>query len=575
MKEELERSEWGGKWAYREEDRKLLAFHYHEQQGLPVTPMGGSLWFSSGGPRASKYANDLVSMPYFQGSINKLYKGHVYSIQIPVMDPEEIKAREVKYKEKVSQLVKNFSKFYAETIDEWEKGLKYLEDINSKKEALSLKELLDALREADGILRRAWELHMVAVYIVTAGLFPFDGLCKQYGVDVTNVPKLLQGFPTKMTECDGWMYRLSNLALDFGFHDTFAGTENIQALPDELSKTDNGRKWFEEFNKFLAVFGKRQTAPANYDFCYATWLEDPLSALATIKGYILSGKFDFEAQQRKIVEKREDFIKETLGRIKTEEERQKFQEALKAAQDIYPFFEDHPFYVEQRLYAEIRYLLLECGRRFVKYGMIDDPSDVNFLKFEELERQLEELIFSESVASWEGRFYLPPLVRERKQAWKDLHGAKCPRFLGTIPPGVKFEDPLLIKFWGITDEVVHGTIEAPKAKDKIGGYAGAPGVVEGYARVVRSEADYQKVMAGDIMVSPFTTPTWSPLFTKVKAVVTDGGGPLCHAAICAREYGIPAVVGTFSQGLKATETIKTGQKIRVDGTKGLVEILTE
>ena len=82
-------------------------------------------------------------------------------------------------------------------------------------------------------------------------------------------------------------------------------------------------------------------------------------------------------------------------------------------------------------------------------------------------------------------------------------------------------------------------------------------------------------MPGDIMVSPFTTPTWSPLFTKVKAVVVDGGGPLCHAAICAREYGIPAVVGTLSRGLKATEMIKSGQKVRVNGTKGLVEILRE
>ena len=567
----MEKVEWATKWAFREEDEKFFWFFSFEQQSVPYTPMAATLWGSSGGPQGQTWAYESVSMPYSYGMLFKLYKGIGYCGAIPVMDPEEIKKRETKYKEKVPQMVRNFPKFYAETIEEWEKGLKHLADINSRKEALSPKELLDALKEADRFLRRMWELHMLVMHIVLAAYFPFEELCKQYGVDANDVPKLLQGFPNKMTECDGWMWRLSNLALELGLGDTFTRNEKVEALPNEMSKTDNGKKWLEEFNKFLAVFGKRTTAPANYDFCYLTWLEHPSPALNTIKTYVLAGKFDFEAHQRKIVEERERFVKETLAKIKTEEERQRFQGALKAVQNTYPFFEDHPFYCEQGTYAEFRYLLLECGRRLVNYGLIEDQSDVFFLDFEQLVRQFEELIANEAVTRIEGRQYVPPMIRERKQVWKDLHKVVPSRFVGTIPP-IKIEDPLFIKFWGITDDVIHGRVKAPEAKDVIGGYAGAPGVAEGYAKIVFSEEDFDKVMPGDIMVSPFTTPTWSPLFTKVKAVVIDGGGPLCHAAICAREYGIPAVVGTLSQGLKATEVIKTGQKIRVNGTKGLVEI---
>ena len=474
MEEEIKEVDWAGKWAFREGDEKFLWMFTYEQMSLPFTPMAATMWLSSGGPRGLVYAYDLLSFPPIGGCLSKLYRGIHYSTMIPVTDPEEIKERAIKFQEKMPPMIKEYPKFYAETVDEWQKGLKYLADIDSRKETLSLKELLDALKEADGIYKRSFELHMVAMSIVLFAQFPFEGLCQQYGIDVNDVPKLLQGFPTNMTKCDGWMWRLANLAQELGLSDIFTRTEKVETLPDELSKTDHGRKWLKEFNKFLAVFGKRTTTPTNYEFYYPTWSEEPAPALSTIKSYILTGKFDFEAQQRKIVGERESFIKETLAKIKTEEERQGFREALKTAQDTFPFFEDHPFYVEQGLYGELRYLLLECGRRLVNYGIIEDPSDVNFLTFEELVRQLEELIFRE-VVKLQAKHYLPLMIRDRKQVWKELHKVVPSRFIGTIPE-IEIEDPLYIKFWGVTDDVIHGRIKAPEAKDLIGGYAGVPGL---------------------------------------------------------------------------------------------------
>ena len=104
---------------------------------------------------------------------------------------------------------------------------------------------------------------------------------------------------------------------------------------------------------------------------------------------------------------------------------------------------------------------------------------------------------------------------------------------------------------------------------KVKGIAGSPGVVEGIARVVSSEAEFDSLQVGEILVCQMTNPAWQVLYGKIIAVVTDAGGTVSHPAVLAREYGIPAVVGTSVGTLE----IKSGDRLRVDGTAGVVEIL--
>jgi pyruvate,water dikinase len=124
--------------------------------------------------------------------------------------------------------------------------------------------------------------------------------------------------------------------------------------------------------------------------------------------------------------------------------------------------------------------------------------------------------------------------------------------------------------WGVTTERLQ---EWARSQDgdgaELGGYAASPGEVEGVARVVRSLESLDEVRPGEILVCTITSPAWAPIFSKIKATVTDIGGIMSHAAIVSREYGLPAVVGTGT----ATSRIKTGQRIRVDGSTGVVEIL--
>jgi rifampicin phosphotransferase len=112
----------------------------------------------------------------------------------------------------------------------------------------------------------------------------------------------------------------------------------------------------------------------------------------------------------------------------------------------------------------------------------------------------------------------------------------------------------------------------PPASDvpsELRGNAGSPGRVRGTARIVRSLDEADRLRPGDVLVAEFTAPPWTPLFATVSAVVTDAGGILSHCAVVAREYGIPAVVGTA----RATATIRDGQQVEVDGNAGLVRLL--
>ena len=110
-----------------------------------------------------------------------------------------------------------------------------------------------------------------------------------------------------------------------------------------------------------------------------------------------------------------------------------------------------------------------------------------------------------------------------------------------------------------------------RAGDTLKGVAASPGSVTATACVVHGPEDFGQMKAGDVLVAPITTPAWTPLFARAAAIVTDVGGPLSHGSIVAREYGIPAVLGTGS----ATKRIHNGQRITVDGSAGKVELSTK
>ncbi|MGE0869607.1 MAG: PEP-utilizing enzyme, partial [Kofleriaceae bacterium] len=185
--------------------------------------------------------------------------------------------------------------------------------------------------------------------------------------------------------------------------------------------------------------------------------------------------------------------------------------------------------------------LLGEAERLVNAGVIREKEDIFYLRFQEL----QEVVRSHRVDD--------QLIRQRKEAFRWYAGLTPPRVLTS------------------EGEILTGAYHRDDFPDgALVGLAVSAGTVEGRARVILDLAD-ATLEPGDILVTAFTDPSWTPLFVAVKGLVTEVGGLMTHGAVIAREYGLPAVVGVEH----ATQRIRDGQRIRVNGTHGYVEILSE
>jgi pyruvate,water dikinase len=219
-----------------------------------------------------------------------------------------------------------------------------------------------------------------------------------------------------------------------------------------------------------------------------------------------------------------------------------------------PLTPDHHFYIDQGANAHVRLVLLAIGRKLVEAGRLDRPDDVMFLRYNEM----RALIGDASAVDARG-------IVAARRAEREAQMKVRPRdWIGTCTPS-QLAFPYLVN-WGYPERF-HRQVSADHLK--VSGIAGSPGVVEGIARVVMTVDEFDEVEDGDILVCQMTNPAWVVLFTKIAGLVTDTGGTTSHPAVLSREFGIPAVIGTSI----ATHRIRTGDRIRVDGTNGVVEIL--
>jgi pyruvate,water dikinase len=233
-------------------------------------------------------------------------------------------------------------------------------------------------------------------------------------------------------------------------------------------------------------------------------------------------------------------------------------EAMQAANTVNlrmaPLTPDHHFYIDQGANAHLRLVLMEVGRKLVEADRLDQADDVMFLRYNELRGLIGSATAVPARALVAGR----RVERETAQRLQ-------PRdWVGTATPS-QLAFPYLVN-WGYPDRFYQKQSEDQRV---ITGLGASAGVVEGIARVVRTVADFDDVRDGDILVCQMTNPAWVVLFTKIAGLVTDTGGTTSHPAVLAREFGIPAVIGTSV----ATQRIVTGDRLKMNGTTGRVEIL--
>ena len=325
-------------------------------------------------------------------------------------------------------------------------------------------------------------------------------------------------------------------------------------LAEKLAETDEGRAFLDQLNEYLFDFGWRSDAV--YDIADVPWRENPSIPLGNIARYInMPDEDDPMIQYERAVKHREDLTAKIRAKLADNpEQHAKFDEFYEAAQYAVPLTEDHAFYIDQMGVVLLRTFCLAVGDALVRDGVIDDRSDVFFLYQDEVR---------DALANGGDQ------ARDRHQAQGLRRGSctgvapRCSRHAAWAAAAWDFVDPfmdaIVTRLLGIKPPA-EGEVD-PAVID---GVAGSPGIYRGVARVVKSLDEASDLEDGEIMVCEMTLPPWVPMFSIAGAVVSDVGGVMSHCAIVAREFGIPAVVGTVD----GTTRIKTGQTITVDGIKG-------
>jgi pyruvate,water dikinase len=317
-------------------------------------------------------------------------------------------------------------------------------------------------------------------------------------------------------------------------------------LEDEALPGDDWREWQRRFQAHLAQYGH-----SIYDLDFAKPLpaDDPLPLLEVLKLFIRGEGTDPHERQRRSLEQREEAVQAALDQVRGLK-RRLFRWTLRWAQAFALVREDSIFDIGLG-YPLLRRMLAELGRRFAEAGAIADADDIYWLERGEVEGGAAALDGGEPPVSLAAR------VEERKAIWQAERRATPPQQL-----------PTKGRVMGIKTDAFMALSAEEQIGDVLKGVAASPGQITAKARVLLGPEDFHHMQPGDILVAEMTTPAWTPLFAMAAGVVTDVGGPLSHGSIVAREYGIPAVLGT---GV-ATQRIRNGQTITVDGGAGTIAL---
>ena len=316
------------------------------------------------------------------------------------------------------------------------------------------------------------------------------------------------------------------------------------------------QQWQTRLQGHLDRFGH---AVFNLDFLSPVPADDPSSLLETVKFYLRGQGNDPHERQRMSAARREAQTDQAIARLGPKR-RAAFLRLLRWAQSAAPIREDALADVGLA-WPLLRRMLLELGQRLVDSGVIAQPGDVFWLRERELRSAVEFGLAARGepaavAITGADRPVRADAVEERKMLWRGQAKAAAPQLLP--------ESRWMERAFG--SMMPAGSQDQPG--DIIKGVGASSGRVTAPARVLRGPQDFALMVPGDVLVARITTPAWTSLFAMASAVVTDVGGPLSHSSIVAREYGIPAVLGT---GV-ATQRLTSGQRIRVDGDAGTVTL---
>ena len=439
--------------------------------------------------------------------------------------------------------------------------------------------------EADEILRnydrmiqlaqRSWQLHMEMDGLAYGAYVNFIYTMKDLFPGVTDkaIGQMLTGFSGEMFRPPQELADLAKLAVELEIESTVMAHDQWTDMAEKLKQSEAGKQWLKKVEQVREPWFEMSIG-GGWHHMDITWNDNLNIPLAHIQNYIkrLKSGEGIERPTAEVEKEKKRIAAEYREMIGNESDRQVFDDRLQLAQRVSIFPESHQFYVENWFHALFYRRAKELGQMFVSQGALKEKEDIFYLNRFEIYPVLYDVL-----ASWAtgvppiAHYELPPKIERRKQIYNKFKEWTPPPALGVAPEVVT--EPNQIVLWGVTSEKINMWLKSrginPGDVEELQGFAASSGIVEGTARVCLDLEDIAKLKEGDILVSRMTAASWAPAFSIVQGCVTDIGGIFCHAAIVAREYKLPSVVGVGN----GTAVIKDGDKLRVNGDNGMVTII--
>ena len=555
---------------------------------MPMHPLD-IIWDDAWHLTLSGFVSKFFAIPNSNGIDHRIINGYIYlSGTFPSKEEEErrlpiVAERTGHYYEKYEELYELWLTKMRAVIDEFKTihfapELPWVSDNSYVYEHKGYFEADDILRSYDRMIQlaqRAWQLHMEMDGLAYGGYVNFIYTMRDLFPDITDkaIGQMLTGFTGEMFRPPEELQKLAKSAHELGVDDHILTHDKWTDMAEVLRRSEAGNRWLGQVEEVREPWFEMSIG-GGWHHMDVAWNDNMDVPLAHIKNYIqrlISGE-RIDRPIKEVEEESRRVAAEYRSLIADEKDRQIFDERLELAKRVSIFPESHQFYIENWFHVLFYRKAKELGQMFVSRSVLKDKADIFYLSRFEIYPVLYDVL-----ASWAtgvpaiAQYELPQKIERRKQIYNKFKEWTPPPALGLAPEVVT--EPNQIVLWGVTSEKIDMWLEAsgtkPEDVNELKGFAGSAGIIEGTARVCLELDDIAKLKAGDILVGRMTAASWAPVFNIIAGCVTDIGGTFCHAAIVAREYKMPAVVGVGN----GTAVIKSGDRLRLDGDNGIVTIL--
>ncbi len=528
-------------------------------------------------------------LPTTKGIDHRIINGRVFIGGVPVTDPEEVQARAEEFQKRGFYYYENWEDLYAQWKDKMKAliaeaqampkphlpDLEPMETTHTGKGIAANQELIDTYRRQLNGYYTMWHHHFEFLLLGYGAYMTFFDFCKTAFPEISDqaISRMVAGMEAEIFKPDEEVKRLARRAVELGVDQHFTPDMDIDTVLADLDKVGrDGKEWLAELETSRNPWFNVNVGDGFYHY-HRSWNDDLSMPFAALPGYIekIKAGTNIERPMDQLIKERDELVRDYRELLDTEEDKATYDQLIELAHRVFPYVEGHKFYCEHWYTNLFFNKIREFGALLVEHDFFEKEEDVFHLTHYELESAIIDLMLSWSSGSPPiGPSRWPAIVAERQKAIDAWAGETVPPALGEVPDVI--DDPAIVMLWGITrDNLDMWLSDGESDPNEMRGFAACNGVVEGIARVIKSVKEIDKIQQGDILVCQVTNPTWSPLFQKISAAVSDIGGSMSHMAIVAREYGLPAVVGTGN----ASQKIKDGARIRVDGGKGTVTILEQ